>query len=65
MPRRLSAVKSTTAAAASPRCHQPAPGRAYAANVIAIAAQDAVLPMTKPQPARKPHQGPSTSRPKR
>ena len=33
-------------------------------QVLAMA-QDAVFPTTKPQPARKPHHGPSTSRPKR
>ena len=41
----------------------PASGTAYAANVIAIAAQLAVLPTTNPQPARKPHHSPSSSRP--
>ena len=57
--------------ASSARCHDPGPeqsdalGSAYAANVIAIAAQEAVFPTTKPPPARKPHHGPSTSRPKR
>ena len=34
------------------------PGTAYAANVSAIAAQDAVLPTTNPQPARNPHHSP-------
>jgi hypothetical protein len=62
-PRRLARVSTATAATAAARCAQDAAGTAYAANVIAIAAHDAVLPTTKPQPARNPHHGPSTSRP--
>ena len=41
----------------------PARGAAYAANVSAIAAQLASLPITKHQPAMKPHHGPSSARP--
>ncbi len=63
MPRRLAAVSTTTAAIAAPRSAHPEPGTAYAAKVIAIAAHEAVLPTTKPQPATKPHHGPRTSRP--
>ncbi len=50
------------APAAACRSHG-VPGTAYAANVIAMAAHDAVLPTTKPHPARKPHYGARTSRP--
>ena len=63
MPARLAAVSATTASAAATRVHQPPAGTAYAAKVIAMAAHDAVLPITKPQPARNPHHSPSTSRP--
>ena len=61
MPAQLTSARTTTTATATGRC-QPS-GTAYAANVIAIAAQLAVLPTTNPQPARKPRHSPSTSRP--
>ena len=50
---------STAAAATRPAC----PGQRYRPAVRAIAAQDAVLPTTKPQPARNPGSGPRSSRP--
>ena len=49
--------------AAVPRILLTSDAATYAANVSAMAAQLAVLPTTKPQPARNPHQGPSRSRP--
>lgn len=64
-PRRFDAVSTTTAPAATSRWgHSPPAGTAYAAKAMAMAAHEAVLPTTKPQPATKPHHGPSTSRPK-
>ena len=51
MPCVLIAVSRTTAATATGFC---ASGAAYAAKVIAIAAQLATFPTTNPHPARKP-----------
>ena len=51
---------AATAATATGRA---ASGQAYAPKVSAMAAQLAVLPITKPQPARKPQNGPRRSRP--
>ena len=55
-----SAVNATTAAAAT---RFACDGQRYRPTVSAMAAQEAVLPTTKPQPARKPGSGPSNSRP--
>ncbi len=63
MPRRLTAVRPTTATMARNRVANASPPTAYVATVSAIAAHEAVLPTTKPQPARNPHHGPSRSRP--
>ena len=63
MPRRLAPVRTATAARATSRCDHSEPGHAYDANVSAIAAHDAVFPITNPQPARNPHHSPSRSRP--
>ena len=51
-PSRFTPTSTTTTATATGRCH--APGTRYAAAVRPIAAQLAVLPTTKPQPARNP-----------
>src|SRR5690606_34823717 len=59
-PKQFTAASAATATAAT-RGSQPA-GAAYAANVIAIAAQLASLPITKLHPAIKPHQGPISAR---
>src|SRR3954447_14123322 len=58
-PPRFTAAIISTAAMASTRAWS---GERYAPTVSAIAAQDAVLPTTKPQPARKPQNGPSCLR---
>ena len=50
-PRRFTAVSATTAPIASGRAKF---GAVYSPKVRAIAAQLAVLPITKPQPARNP-----------
>ena len=60
MPRRFTAVTATTARTATTRAYA---GHAYAPIASAIAAQLAVLPVTNAQPARKPGNGPSRSRP--
>ena len=60
-PNEFTAASASTASTATGFC-QPT-GTAYAAKVRAIAAQLAVLPMTKLQPARNPGQSPSRSRP--
>ncbi len=60
MPRRFTAVTATTASTATSRA---CPGQRYAPMVSAIAAQLAVLPITKPQPARNPANGSNRSRP--
>ncbi len=57
----LTAASTRTAATATGFSH-PA-GAAYEANVNAIAAQLAVLPMTNDQPAKNPDHGPIISRP--
>ena len=49
-------VTPATAATATIRS---ALGQRYAPTVRAMAAHEAVLPTTKPQPARKPQTGPS------
>lgn len=59
-PRRFTAVTAATAAAATGRA---CCGHRYAPMVSAAAAQLAVLPVTNPQPARKPTKPPSRSRP--
>jgi hypothetical protein len=48
MPRRFAPVRTTTAPSAAARLPSPDPGTTYDPNVIAIAAHDAVLPITKP-----------------
>ena len=48
----MTAVSASTASAATSRSAQTGPETVLAANVSAIAAHDAVLPTTKPQPAR-------------
>ena len=53
-------MSATTAASATGLAHA---GARYAPIVSAIAAQLAVLPTTKPQPARNPAKSPSRSRP--
>ena len=45
------------------RLPQSDPGTTYDPNVIAIAAHDAVLPITNPHPATNPHHSPRRSRP--
>src|SRR5690606_6601177 len=59
-PKQFTAASAATASTATGRS-APA-GAAYAAKVIAIAAQLASLPMTKHQPATKPHHGPISAR---
>ena len=48
-PRQVTAVITATVHTATGRCH--AVGMTYATTVSAIAAQLAILPATKPQPA--------------
>ena len=55
-PPRLTSATSETAATATQRSYA---GQTYAPTANAIAAHDAVLPTTKPQPARCPQAGPS------
>ena len=55
-PKQFTVASATTAATAT-GTSQPS-GAAYAANVMAMAAQLAILPITKLQPATKPHHGP-------
>ncbi len=59
-PCRLSSVSSATAPTPVARVYS---GQMYAPAVIAIAAQDAVLPTTNAQPAMYPQKGPRRSRP--
>lgn len=59
-PARFTAASTITAATAAGRGWA---GHAYAPKVSAMAAQLAVLPMTKPQPATKPHPSPRRWRP--
>src|SRR5688572_1798393 len=61
MPNQFTAARAATATIATGRS-QPG-GAAYAPKVSAIAAQLASLPTTKPQPATKPHHGPSSALP--
>src|SRR6266511_2647379 len=63
IPSRLTPVSASTARTPASRSAQTGPETAYAANVSAIAAHEAVLPTTNPQPARNPHHSPSRSRP--
>src|SRR5205085_1687575 len=63
MPRRFAPVRRTTAPSAVACLLQSDPGKTYEPNVIAIAAHDAVLPMTNAHPARNPHHSPRRSRP--
>lgn len=59
-PRRSTATIATTAAAATARAWS---GQAWEPRVRAIAAHDAVLPVTNAHPARNPHVSPSRRRP--
>ena len=59
-PTTFTTVSATTATTAT-ACARP--GHAYTPTVSAIAAQRAVLPTTKLQPAVYPQNGPSRSRP--
>ena len=59
-PPRLTTATAATAVTATTRS---APGQRYAPTVSAMAAHEAVLPTTNPQPATNPQTGPSWRRP--